>query len=351
MTRWLLKSSILNNMRRPLAFVVVLAIAANGLTAEGDHFVNDPDTNKYAVILVGAAVNEERANQFGNWGLDLRRSLQQDYGYSADQLTLLVGSASTDDFNVDGPCRADTIRSTFERLAKRIQPADQLTVFLIGHGTGRGEDAKFNIVGPDLTGEQFDGILDRIKTQNLIVVNTTSASYDFTRALASNGRVLLSATRSAAEKYDTVFPQYFVEGVQGHAADRDKNRRVSVLEAFQFAKARVDSYFRDNGILASEHAALDDSGDGVFSVSPDRRGDGRLAEIAYLDVSTSVATDLSPAAAELRSRMSNLERDIFLLRANKSALGESEYWQQLEPLLIELAKVTREFDDLSNPQF
>lgn len=329
---------------------VLLALACCGSwAAEGDHYTNDPAANKYAVILVGAAVDEERANQFGQWALNLRRSLRDDYGYEADKLTLLAGAASADDFNVDGPCRADSIRSTFTRLSERIQAGDQLTVFLIGHGTGRGAQAKFNIVGPDLTGEQFAGLLRQIRTQDLVVVNTTSASHDFTKALAGNGRVLVSATRSAAERYDTVFALYLVNGLQGQTADRDKNRRVSVLELFQYAKARVDSYFRESETLASEHATLDDNGDGVFSLNPDRRGDGRLAEIAYFDVSGGPATNLSPAAAELRSQMSRLERDIFLLRANKIALGESEYWEQLEPLLIELAKVTRDFDDLPRP--
>jgi hypothetical protein len=336
--------------KSPQILAALLALLCSSLwAAEGDHFVNDPDANKYAVILVGAAVDEERRNQFGTWALDLRRSLQKDYGYAADKLILLAGVASEEDFNVDGPCRADSIRSTFAKLSERIQAGDQLTVFLIGHGTGRGAQAKFNIVGPDLTGEQFGAILDRIHTQNLVVVNTTSASHDFSKALAGNGRVLVSATRSAAERYDTVFAQYFVEGLQDQAADRDKNSRVSILETFQFTKARVDSYYREQGLLASEHATLDDNGDGVFSIDPDRRGDGQLAEIAYFDVSGGAATDLPPAAADLRSQMSNLEREIFLLRANKSALGESEYWRQLEPLLIQLAKVTREFDELPRP--
>ncbi|MEX1032562.1 MAG: hypothetical protein WDZ30_04330, partial [Cellvibrionaceae bacterium] len=200
--------------------------------------------------------------------------------------------------------------------------------------------------GVNLAGAEFGALLNSINTQNIIAVNTTSASHDFSQSLSGNGRVIVSATRSRAEKYDTVFPRYFVEALKGHAADRDKNRRVSVLEAFNYAKARVDSYFKNQGMLATEHATLDDNGDGVFSPNPDGRGDGRLAEIAYFDVSGAGATNLSPEAARLRTQMSSLERDIFLLRANKASLTESEYWARLEPLLIELAKITREFDGL-----
>src|SRR5690606_6595663 len=214
-------------------------------------------------------------------------------------------------------------------LAQQIRPGDQLNVFLIGHGAGRGEQAKFAIVGPDLSGPQFAELLAPIQSTNIVIVNTTSASHDFAAALSANGRVVVSATRSPAERYDTVFPGFFVEGLKGQAADRDKNSRVSVLEAFNFAKARVAEYFRERDILPSEHAALDDNGDGVFSVNPDRRGDGQLAEIAYLDVSSAGAGNLSPEASELRNRMSTLERDIFLLRANKSSLDTAEYWAQM----------------------
>lgn len=340
-------------MRSATAIIAVVAamlcFAPWSRAAEGDHFLNDPAAGKYALILVGAAVDEERANRFGGWAMSLRDSLQQDYGYAADNIQLLVGESAENDFNFNGPCDAESIRKAFATLAGRIERGDQLTVFLFGHGSGGGNRAKFNIVGPDLTGGQFAELVDTINTQNLVIVNTTSASRDFSKPLSANGRVIVSATRSAAEKYDTVFPGYFVEAIRGHAADRDKNQRLSILEAFEYAKAKVAAYFSEKGMLRSEHATLDDNGDGVFSVAPDQRGDGRLAEIAYLDATAADTGDLPPAAAALRSRMTNLERNIFLLRARKSTLTESEYWSQLEPLLIELAKATREFNGLSNP--
>jgi hypothetical protein len=318
------------------------------LAAEGESFADNPAATKYAVILVGATASEARAGEFGNWALALYRSLREDYGYAAEHLRLL-GAVGRADMKGVGPCRAESIRALFDNLAATIAPGDQLNLFLIGHGTGRGDLAKFNIVGPDLTGAEFGELLDTINTSDIVVVNTTSASRDFSQALSAKGRVVVSATRSPAEKYDTVFPGYFVEALQQHAADRDKNGRVSILEAFNHTQARVAKHFRAQSALPSEHATVDDNGDGVFSVKPDPQGDGRLAEIAYLDVAGAAAHRLSPAAASLRARMSNLERDVFLLRANKASLGESEYWARLEPLLVELAKASREFDEQSSP--
>lgn len=334
-------------IKRPfLAFCMSLCALCT-VADEGAHFVEAEGSRKYAVILVGAAVDERRAQTFGRWAFSLRELLRNDYGYREDQLRLLIGDST--DGEVDGDSRLDSIRSVFQSLAKTLTARDQLTVVLIGHGSGRGEMAKFNIVGPDISGPQFAELLNAFSTPNIVVINTTSASHDFSKALAGNGRVVVSATRSPAEKYDTVFPEYFVNALQNRAADRDKNGRISVLEAFNYAKAGVESYFNERSVLPTERAVLDDNGDGVFSDRADAQGDGRLAEVAYLDVAIGGQTNLSPAAATLHSQMTKLERQIFRLRNSKSQLSEADYWAQLEPLLIELAKVTREFDDLSQP--
>lgn len=314
---------------------------------ERQPFVEVEGSKKYALIIVGAAVDDRRSQNFARWAFSLGELLQRDFGYAPERLRLLVGDSRGD--SVDGSSRIESIRSQMADLAESIRPQDQLMVVLVGHGTGRGELAKFNIVGPDISGPEFAAMLDRVRTQNIVVINTTSASHDFSKALAANGRVVVSATRTAAERYDTVFPYYFVEALRNRAADRDKNGRISVLEAFNYAKAGVESYFKERGILPTEHAVLDDNGDGIFSPRADPGGDGNLAEIAYLDLPPVLGrdTNLAPAAAALWKQMNQLEREVIALRADKSALDEAVYWARLESLLIELAKVTREYDGLS----
>ena len=43
---------------------------------------------------------------------------------------------------------------------------------------------------------------------------------------------------------------------------------VSMLEAFEYAKANVELWYEEQGRLASEHAGLDDNGDALFSLDP-----------------------------------------------------------------------------------
>jgi len=328
-----------------LSSVLSLSLSAD----EVGSFVNTPETKKYALIIVGATSDQEHSERFQEWALNLRRSLKDDYGYPVKQLSLLLGDEDKSSFSVNGSSRVKSIQAAIKRLAVKIKNNDQLLVVLIGHGTGSGKQAKFNIAGPDITGADFAKMLEEIATKNIVVVNTASASHDFSQRLSLAGRIIVSATRSRAEKYDTIFPLYFVEGLQDQKADRDKNNRVSILEAFNYANAQVTNFYRDNDTLASEHAGLDDNGDGVFSIKPGVQVDGRLAEVAYIDSVAGGAGALSPEGAKLRVQMDNIERDIFMLRASKKALTEEEYWQQIEPLLIQLAKTTREFDAKQAP--
>ncbi len=95
-----------------------------------------------------------------------------------------------------------------------------------------------------------------------------------------------------AEKYDTIFAEFFIAALDGHTGDRDKNRRVSIWEAFRFASQKVEKWYADQNRIPVEHAVLDDNGDGIFSDDPKPpENDGMLAQIAYLDLIPAKPTD------------------------------------------------------------
>ena len=330
----------------------VFSTALNAQDNSVDYFLDSPDTTKYAVIIVGPAVGETNENRFRQWGLSLHDILTRDYGYSSDTITLLYdrGDAS---FNggerVDGAADQSGIEQGFDSLLARVETGDQITLYLIGHGSGADEEAKFNIVGPDLTGSEFAALLDRFERQDMVIVNTTSASYGFSAALSSEGRVVISSTRSPTERYDPIFSGYFIEALDQRNGDRDKNNRVSMLEAFEYAKANVEQWYAEQGRLAPEHAGLDDNGDALFTLDPGvDQADGLLAEIAYIDTLEDDTAGLSAQALALKSRMQDLERSVFILRSRKAEYLEADYWQQMEQLLVELARTTGQFNDQRN---
>ena len=335
-----------------LGLLAGIAAAQSGLDKDAAYFLDTPETNKYAVIITGPTVGQSNIDQFRGWTFRLHDVLARDYGYSSDSITLLydrgesnLSSASL----IDGAADREGIETALAELAARVEPGDQITLYLIGHGSGAEDEAKFNIVGPDFTGPQFAEILDQFDRQDMVIINTTSASYGFSTALSSEGRVVISATRSPAEKYDPVFSRYFIEALEERRGDRDKNNRVSMLEAFQYAKASVEQWYEEQGRLASEHAGLDDNGDALFSLDPAiDEADGRLAEIAFIDRLTDDTAGLSANAMALKLRMQELERSVFILRSRKADYLEADYWQEMEALLLELARTTGQFNELVN---
>ncbi len=329
----------------------VVAQSNDNLTTE-DFFLDRPEASKYAVILAGPTVGNENKFQFRQWAYSLHDILARDYGYSSETISLLYdrgGAEGVGAERIDAACDLNGIEQEFTRLRSIVAAGDQITVYLIGHGTGAVEESKFNIVGPDITGVQFAEILDTFDQQNMVIVNTTSASYGFSAALSSEGRVVISSTRSSSEKYDPIFSNFFIEALDNRNGDRDKNNRVSMLEAFNYAKSNVEEFYQEQGRLASEHAGLDDNGDALFSLNPAiTEIDGRLAEIAYIDNLLDETIGLSEEAIRLKSSMQDLERSVFILRGRKAEFLEEDYWQQMEILLVDLARATGQFNEQVN---
>ncbi|MGB0559428.1 MAG: hypothetical protein ACPGKO_06510 [Pseudohongiellaceae bacterium] len=337
-----------------LALMFVSFAKAQPPVLEGaaEYFLDSPDVGKYAVIMAGPTVGETNQTQFRQWAFSLHDILARDYGYSSDSIILLYDKGHTDlvgDERIDGACDRGGIEQGLASLAARVRTGDQITLYLIGHGSGAEEESKFNIVGPDITGAEFAELLDQFKDQSIAIVNTTSASYGFSTSLSGEGRVVISSTRSPSERYDPIFSRYFIEALDNRNGDRDKNNRVSMLEAFEYAKSNVEAWYEEQGRLASEHAGLDDNGDALFSLDPVvDSADGRLAEIAYIDAAVDEVLGLSPQARELKFQMQNLERDIFVLRGRKQDFLESDYWLEMESLLVELAIATGQFEETIN---
>jgi hypothetical protein len=334
------------------SLMTVAAPAMAQRTLDGEQapwFRESPDASKYFFIITGAAASDEIRDRYHRWSINLADTLATEYGYAEDHIILLLddGSSEMRTSHIDGSSRREDIERQINALQNRVKQGDQVTFFLIGHGSSTGSESKFNIVGPDITGAEFAEWLGGFAQQDIVVVNTTSASYEFSRELSTRGRVVISATRSRAERFDPMFAGFFIEALQERKGDRDKNNRVSMLEAFNYARNSVEAWYREQGRLATEHAVLDDSGDGMFSMEPaPTMADGQLAEIAYIDVRAAGEEKQSPQARELLAEIQDLERSVFILRGQKSNYLEDDYWRRLEVLLVDLARKTGRYDEL-----
>ena len=315
-------------MRIALAFMAVLALAASA--SAGDY---------YALVVTGASGGDAYAQKYDKWRVAFAEMLRDKFGYPDDRIVVL-GEQET-------PTVARATRANVQRalgdFRKRLTKDDQLLVLLIGHGTSvdgpNGEDAKFNLVGPDLRASEWDELLRPIAGK-IVFVDTTGASFAFLKRLAGHGRIVLTATDSAAQQFETVFPEFLLKAFDDPAADIDKNGRVSVWEAFVFASAGVQQWFEQHGQLATERPLVDDTGAGIGREARNPGTDGALARTTYLQPEPGVGGDAALAA--LLKRRDDLEVQLEMLKARKGSMPEDQYELELERILLELAKLSRQ---------
>ncbi|HEV2763915.1 MAG TPA: hypothetical protein VGV38_13115 [Pyrinomonadaceae bacterium] len=296
-----------------------------------------PDPNKFAVIVSGASGDEEYARRFAQWTAELRRALVERYGFDEARLTLLTEAA-----DAKGAARAtaEELKRAFGSLRARTTPDSTVFVFLIGHGTFDGRAAKFGLVGPDLSAAEYAALINELPARRVVVFQMASASGEFIKPLAGRGRVVVTATRSGQEQNATRFPEHFIAALSNREADADQNGRVSVLEAFDYAARLTAEHYKRAGRLATEHAMLEDSGDGVGHPSAEG-GDGALARNVYLDSFSAEQAAANAETLRLVRERERLEEEVERLKARKGQLAEAEYEAELERVFINLAKVNR----------
>jgi hypothetical protein len=235
-------------------------------------------------------------------------------------------------------------------LAERAGPGDRVLVVLIGHGTAGGAGVRFNLSGPDLSPEALDAMLDELAPRRVAVVHTGSASGEFVPALSGENRTVITATRTSRENNETWFAGFFAEALEGDGSDLDKDGRVSLLEAFEFSRREVARYYEENDLLATEHALLDDDGDGEGTMEPGELGDGRSAGTFFVGGPPLASargagrpsdTD-DPVLARLYEEREALEQRVAAHRLRRDQMDAAEYESLLENLLVDLALKTRE---------
>ncbi|HTM05509.1 MAG TPA: C13 family peptidase [Vicinamibacterales bacterium] len=297
----------------------------------------------FLLIVVGLAGDPEHGATFHKWGTQLAESSAR-LGVPPERLAYLVDAPAEGDKHVTGKSTREEIGKAFDNIARQAKPDDVVFVTLIGFGTYQGGDAKFNLPGPDMTPMDFDAQLKKLPTKQIVFVNTASASGPFVEALSGPGRTIVTATRNGAETYATVFGGYFIDALTADAADADKNKRITVLEAFMYAKNEVARAYERQGFLSTEHALIDDNGDkeGTQDPSAAAAKDGKVASIVALGSTEAADLPADPKLRALVVERQDLERQIETLRLLKDQMEPAKYSAELERLATALARKTQE---------
>jgi hypothetical protein len=282
--------------------------------------------------MAGIGGELDYTQRFKMWAEDIDSSLKKAGGDST-VATLIA------------PTREE-VRAKFADLAKQAKPADSLVVLMIGHGTFDGQDYKFNITGPDITGVELAALMDKVPAQRQLVVNMTSCSGGSIEQLRRPTRIVITATKTGSEKNATNFARYFAEALREPAADTDKNEAISALEAFRYAQTKTTEFFDTQKRLATEHSVIEDTGKGNGEKSATAaNGEGKLAggfTVVRLGANAAAARD--PNKRPLLDKKEQLEQAIEKLKFEKAAMPTQEYKQRLTQLLLDLAKTQEALD-------
>jgi hypothetical protein len=228
-----------------------------------------------------------------------------------------------------GEFSREEVLAHFESIDDRLGANDRLAVFLIGHGSYDDHEYKFNIGGPDLTDADLFNLLENTAAGNVLLVNTSSSSGATADRLKADGRTLILATRSGAERHAARFGSYFFAALRESTADVDKNRVISAEEAFRFAERQVSDYYERNGQLATEHPRLEGSQAARFS-------------LARLDDARPVQGDA--ALQQLLGRRDELNGDLEGLRLRRETMSADDYQSELLERMIELATLEEQIE-------
>lgn len=318
---------------------LLILINADYLNAESESPVKKIER---MVLVIGAGGLEEYEQQFARW----TTRWKQIAAHKQAALTVIGESV-------------DARQSDLELITRELQrQTDNTTatwIIFIGHGTFDGKTARFNLRGPDLTADQLSQSCDAIK-HPLAIINCFSSSGPFLNALSADNRVIITATKNGHEFYFSRFGNFLSEAGSQPEADLDHDGQISLLEAYLAACRETNAYYQQKGELATEHALLDDNADQRGTRGDQFQGLNRLPDPGSATTTlpdghrahqfTLFATQsITQISGEQKQERDELELKVLELKQRKTEFSSSdEYYQKLEPLMLQLAHVYRRIE-------
>jgi hypothetical protein len=291
---------------------------ADGATARADLPRSQPGVRststgtRRALIICGLPGDDEHRKLFAATVEKLHKALTERYGFPGAEVLVRFGTLKQPG---DGPALAgasglsnrEGIAADVDEMRKRLGPDDTLWVIVVGHSHYDGRHSYLNIPGPDLDERAFARLFEALKARDQVFYITTAASGFYLKPLAAAGRIVITATEADQEVNETLFPHALADvlAVPSEGIDHDKDGKISVFELYLAVVADVMKRYVADENLPTEHAKLDDNGDGHGSelqesyLPPELGGragqkaepklgpkdDGALASKTYVEVS------------------------------------------------------------------
>ena len=154
---------------------------------------------------------------------------------------------------------------------------------------------------------------------------------------------MITATDSVAQRFDTVFPEYFVRALTDPSTPTStrtaasRSGRRSPPRAWACAATT-----RSAASSSTERALLDDDGDGVGREAGGDGTDGSASSRLYLDPDVPGAAPTDEELLALLQKRAALQIDVDELKQRRQLMTPDEYQKEFERMMIALATVSRD---------
>ncbi|WP_182867138.1 hypothetical protein [Stieleria mannarensis] len=193
-------------------------------------------------------------------------------GVSPDQLTVLAGdetmqSALVPLHSETGICTRESLEAALAQAAETLNPDDAFWVVMIGHSHPYGGESQFNVSGRDFNQGDFAKAAAGIECREQVFWLTQPLSGFWIKPLSRPGRIILTATEADLEFTATEMPYALAAVLDGSGEaqsleDVDGDGSLSLLDLYLATNLEITARFRSIDRLQTEHAQLDDNGDG-----------------------------------------------------------------------------------------
>jgi hypothetical protein len=223
-----------------------------------------------ALIVCGLAGDEDHRKLFSETAELMLTGLTKHHGFAAENIKVLWGDEPQEK---DGPAVAgsqvatrESIIETGKELVEASQPEDALWVIVLGHAHYDNKLSWINVKGPDLSHIEFSKLFVGLPCREQVFFITTQVSGFFARSLSAPLRVVITATEADQEVNETLFPHKLAKNLaeppELEEFDVNEDGQATLFDLYLLTAKQTLEDYAANEFLATEHALIEDNGDG-----------------------------------------------------------------------------------------
>jgi len=241
------------------------ATAAPGAPADA------AEGTRRALIICGHPGDKAHRKPFAETVEKLRESLTTRFGFASSDVRVQFGGPVAEGegpvlSGVRGGSTREEIEAEAAYLREHTRPQDTLWIIVIGHSHYDGKHSYFNIPGPDIHEQDFAKLFAGLEAREQAFFITIPASGFYIKPLSAKGRIVITATEPDLEVNETIFPLALAEVLSAPPPpaeyDVDHDAKLTMFDLYIAVARNVALRYVADELLATEHALLDDNGDG-----------------------------------------------------------------------------------------